>query len=133
MLRKNFQMFAVSALLTVAFTACDNDSSSPSGLNDDLGVVNSADGAKASTKQSQEVSPVSLDETPNIADEVRDTVAQAVDNYALCMESSTCVDSVINILFPNGIDIDTARHDPDSVGVWHFYDPRGTHDNPDFA
>ena len=139
MLRKNFQMFAVSALLTVAFTACDNDSSSPSGLNDDLGVVNSADGAKASTKQSQEVSPVSLDETlelnetSNIADEVRDTVVQTVDNYALCMESSTCVDSVINILFPNGIDIDTARHDPDSVGVWHFYDPRGTHDNPDFA
>ena len=29
--------------------------------------------------------------------------------------------------------MDTARHEPDSVGVWHFYDPRGTHDNPDFA
>ena len=57
-----------------------------------------------------------------------------VDNYATCMESSACVDSVFNILFPDGIDgVDTARHEPDSVGVWHFYDPRGTHDNPDFA
>ena len=131
---KKMQLFAVSALLTVAFTACDNDSSSPSGLNDDLGVVNSADGAKASTKQSQEVSPVSLDETPNIADEVRDTVAQTVDKYAACVESSACVDSVFNILVPDGIEgIDTTRHDPDSVGVWHFYDSKGTHDNPDFA
>ena len=136
---KKFQFLAASAVVATAFVACDNASSSPDGLNDDLSAVNSADGAKASTKQSQEVSPVSLDETlelnetSNIADEVRDTVVQTVDNYALCMESSACVDSVINILFPNGIDIDTARHDPDSVGVWHFYDPRGTHDNPNFA
>jgi len=57
-----------------------------------------------------------------------------VDNYATCMESSACVDSMLTILFPDGIEgVDTARHEPDSVGVWHFYDPRGTHDNPDFA
>ena len=50
------------------------------------------------------------------------------------VESSAVFDSVFNILFSDGIDgVDTARHDPDSVGVWHFYDPRGTHDNPDFA
>ena len=48
-------------------------------------------------------------------------------------ESSASLDSIMSILFPEGIDIDTARHEPDSLGVWHFYDPRGTHDNPDFA
>ena len=54
-----------------------------------------------------------------------------VDPAAL---DSAVLDSIFNILFPDGIEgIDTARHDPDSVGVWHFYDPRGTHDNPDFA
>ena len=48
-------------------------------------------------------------------------------------ESSASLDSIMSILFPEGIDIDTARHEPDSLGVWHFYDPRGAHDNPDFA
>ena len=48
-------------------------------------------------------------------------------------ESSASLDSIMSILLPEGIDIDTARHEPDSLGVWHFYDPRGTHDNPDFA
>ena len=49
------------------------------------------------------------------------------------VESSASLDSILSIIFPDGIDVDTARHDPDSLGVWHFYDPRGTHDNPDFA
>lgn len=48
-------------------------------------------------------------------------------------ESSASLDSIMSILFPEGIDIDTARHEPDSLGVWHFYDPRSAHDNPDFA
>ena len=134
---KKVQIFAVSALLIVAFTACNNDSGS---LNvNEVGVVENADGTsakQASTKSVDEQAGTSVaaPDSATASDVVRDTVAQPVDNYAACMESPACVDSMLAILFPNGIDgIDTARHDPDSVGVWHFYDPRGTHDNPNFA
>ena len=134
---KKMQLFAVSALLSVAFTACDNDSGSLD-VNE-VGLVENADGTsakQASTKSLDEQSGTSVvaHDSATASDVVRDTVVEPVDNYAACMESSACVDSMLAILFPNGIDgIDTARHDPDSVGVWHFYDPRGTHDNPNFA
>ena len=134
---KKLPLIAVSALLAVAFTACDNDSGS---LNvNDVGLVENAAGTTAkqtSTKSVDEQAGTSVDahDSATALDVVRDSVAQPVDNYAVCVESPACVDSMLTILYPNGIDgIDTARHDPDSVGVWHFYDPKESHMNPNFA
>ena len=95
-----------AAVVACAFwVACSNDSGNSAGSDSDMTAVEKTDATAAQfAKQSE-------------SDEV-----EQVD------------DSVFNILFPDGIEgIDTARHDPDSVGVWHFYDSKESHVNPDFA
>ena len=95
-----------AAVVACAFwVACSNDSGNSAGSDSDMTAVEKTDATAAQfAKQSE-------------SDE-----AEQVD------------DSVFNILFPDGIEgIDTARHDPDSVGVWHFYDSKESHVNPDFA
>ena len=124
---KKFQFLAASAVVATAFVACDNASSSPDGLNDDLSAVENSGGVNASTLQSQDGAA----DEPNTMNTAAVPVAEQSEAQA-AVDSAT-LDSMIAILFPDGITIDTSRHDPDSVGVWHFYDPRGTHDNPDFA
>lgn len=125
---KKIQLLAASALTVAAFVACDNASSSPEGLNDDLSVVENSGGVNASTLQPQKGSA-------NVPD-VSETTAVPGENQteAQNVNDSASLDSIVDILFPNGIDgIDTARHDPDSVGVWHFYDSKESHMNPNFA
>ena len=125
---KKIQLLAASALTVAAFVACDNASSSPEGLNDDLSVVENSGGVNASTLQPQKGSA-------NVPD-ASETTAVPGENQteAQSANDSASLDSIMDILFPNGIDgIDTARHDPDSVGVWHFYDSKESHMNPAFA
>ena len=151
---KKKSSFAAAALLSLGFVACSNDNtvSSDSGTDvlgdtsvqetqNELNVQDEPEGQPAE----QVAEDVASDEenalvksksaAAGVSENVgADEPEAPVDNYAICMESPACVDSVLTILFPDGIDgVDTARHEPDSVGVWHFYDPRGTHDNPDFA
>ena len=149
---KKLPLIAVSALMAVAFTACDNDSGS---LNvNDVGLVENSAGTTAkqtSTKSVDEQagaavvandSATASDESQGVVNQVaaQDAGQASVDvldeNPVESLPSSVdsaSLDSIIAILFPNGIDIDTARHDPDSVGVWHFYDPKESHMNPNFA
>jgi uncharacterized protein (TIGR02145 family) len=125
---KKLQILVASALTVAAFMACDNASSSPEGLNDDLSVVENSGGVNASTLQSQNA----VADVPDASE----TTAVPVENQieAQSANDSASLDSIMDILFPNGIDgIDTARHDPDSVGVWHFYDSKESHMNPAFA
>jgi uncharacterized protein (TIGR02145 family) len=125
---KKFQFLAASAVVATAFVACDNASSSPDGLNDDLSAVQNSSGVNASTLQSQNA----VADVPDASE----TTAVSVENQieAQSANDSASLDSIMDILFPNGIDgIDTARHDPDSVGVWHFYDSKESHMNPAFA
>ena len=150
---KKLSPFAAAVLLSAVFSACSNDT--PLGTDNGADVLGDADSQEQPEVQALGVpvadSVASVENPKNksrgsdvgavengseVTDEgvAVDEPEAPVDNYASCMESSACVDSVFNILFPDGIDgVDTARHEPDSVGVWHFYDPRGTHDNPDFA
>ncbi len=125
---KKIQLLAASALTVAAFVACDNASSSPEGLNDDLSVVENSGGVNASTLQPQKGSA-------NVPDVSETTVVPGENQTeAQNANDSASLDSIMDILFPNGIDgIDTARHDPDSVGVWHFYDSKESHMNPAFA
>jgi uncharacterized protein (TIGR02145 family) len=128
MFLKKFQFLAASALTVATFMACDNASSSPEGLNDDLSAVENSSGVNASTLQSQNA----VADVPDASE----TTAVPVENQieAQSANDSASLDSIMDILFPNGIDgIDTARHDPDSVGVWHFYDSKESHMNPAFA
>ena len=155
---KKISPFAAAALLSFAFVACSNDNSVNS--NSGSEVLSESEVHKSQAVQDVQGEP-EAQPTEQVAEQTAEEVASDEENastksksaaagatenagvdepqkpvldYATCMESSTCVDSVLTILFPEGIDgVDTARHDPDSVGVWHFYDPRGTHDNPDFA
>ena len=125
---KKLQILVASALTVAAFMACNNASSSPEGLNDDLSVVENSGGVNASTLQSQNA----VADVPDASE----TTAVPVENQieAQSANDSASLDSIMDILFPNGIDgIDTARHDPDSVGVWHFYDSKESHMNPAFA
>ncbi len=125
---KKIQLLAASALTVVAFVACDNASSSPEGMNDDLSVVENSGGDKAPTLQSQKGAA----DVPDASETTAAPVSN--QNEALSANDSASLDSIMDILFPNGIDgIDTARHDPDSVGVWHFYDSKESHMNPNFA
>lgn len=103
---KQLQILAAAAAC-VFWVACSNGN--PGSADGDVSALKKTDAATAQfAKQSgsDEAEEVVVAETP---------------------------DSILAILFPDGIDIDTARHDPDSVGVWHFYDSKGAHDNPDFA
>ena len=124
---KKFQLLAASAVVATAFVACDNASSSPDGLNDDLSVVENSGGVNASTLQSKDGAAG----VPNALDTVAVSVAE--QSEAQTATDSATLDSMIAILFPDGITVDTSRHDPDSVGVWHFYDSKESHMNPAFA
>ena len=131
-LKRIFPLASV-ALLSAVFFACSNDSSLGS---EDAADVDSETAAAKSRLQAASADEAVDEDSGVAADEgtAVDEPEESVDNYSSCVESSDCVDSMLTILFPDGIDgIDTARHDPDSVGVWHFYDARGTHDNPDFV
>ena len=140
---KKIQLLAASALTVAAFVACDNASSSPEGLNDDLSVVENSGSDKAPTLQSQKGTADVPDASGKIQGTVNQIVAQdaveelsevSTDEVSQSSADSASLDSIMDILFPNGIDgIDTARHDPDSVGVWHFYDSKESHMNPNFA
>ena len=145
-----------SVLLSAGFFAC-SDSSNPGVSESDVSAVGGADDGTAVSKtvlSGEEDEATATEEkaqaaqaaqaVENAGDASVEENAQAAqaaeaadDGDVLPVETasvdSAVLDSILNILFPDGIDIDTARHEPDSVGVWHFYDPRGTHDNPDFA
>ena len=145
-----------SVLLSAGFFAC-SDSSNPGVSESDVSAVGGADDGTAVSKTVLSGEEDEATATEEKAQAVEETGAaegvgdDAAEEKALAAENagddaddvaaqdpaaidSAVLDSVFNILFPDGVEgIDTARHDPDSVGVWHFYDPRGTHDNPDFA
>ena len=149
-------IIAASVMLSAGFFAC-SDSSNPGVSESDVSAVGGADDGAAVSKTvvageedeavteekqaaegagenvadaGEKAQAAQAADAGNVAGDVAENAA-AQDPVAM---DSAVFDSVFNILFPDGIDgIDTARHDPDSVGVWHFYDPRGTHDNPDFA
>lgn len=138
---KKVHFLAASALAVAALVACDNASSSPDGLNDELSVVEKNAETKASTLQAQTSDEsAALDENQNSAEQI--AAQDAVENLPEVLPNeesqpssadSVSLDSILAILFPDGITIDTSRHDPDSVGVWHFYDSKESHMNPNFA
>ena len=159
---KKIHSLVVSTLLVAAFSACSSDDGSPAGSDNELSALDGADAVASQpsrlqapeeknpnvdtvlesqgslSSSSEEISSegVSSSEPEAPSAEALSSEAALVGEAesSSSVESSAVFDSVFNILFPDGIDgVDTARHDPDSVGVWHFYDPRGTHDNPDFA
>ena len=139
---KKIQLLAASALTVAAFVACDNASSSPEGLNDDLSVVENSGSDKAPTLQSQKGTADVPDVSGKIQGTVNHVAAQdaveelsevSTDEVSQSSADSVSLDSIMAILFPDGITIDTSRHDPDSVGVWHFYDSKESHMNPNFA
>ena len=143
-------LVALSALFAAAFFAC-SDSSNPGLPENDVSAVGNADDGSPVSKtmlpeeesvageSSEQSAPESAEPAvqDDSADESSADESPAVGEEPVSsssVESSASLDSILNIIFPDGVDgVDTARHDPDSVGVWHFYDPRGTHDNPDFA
>lgn len=153
---KKIHSLAASALLVAAFSACSSDDGSPAGSGNELGALDGADVVAAQpsrlqapdekipdvneASESQGALSSSSEEitSSELAVPVADALSSEMESIgepesSSSVESSASLDSILAILFPDGIDIDTARHDPDSVGVWHFYDPKGTHDNPDFA
>lgn len=158
---KKIHSLAVSALLVAVFSACSSDDGCPAGSGNELGALDGADavasqpsrlqapdekipdlneasesqGALSSSSEEIFSEGVSSSEPEVPSTEALSSEAAPVvePESSSDVESSASLDSILAILFPDGIDIDTARHEPDSVGVWHFYDPRGTHDNPDFA
>ena len=144
-----------ACLLVAVFSACSSDSGNPGSSENEQGSLEGVDVAMQQPSRllspeevTPEMSSGSVDVQSSSSEEITSSELAASSAEALSSEmesvsepassssvdSSAVFDSLFNILFPDGIEgIDTARHDPDSVGVWHFYDPRGTHDNPDFA
>lgn len=121
-----------AALCMCAFSACSNGVETPCGSDGNVSAVDTAEetvesAAEEATGETAEEDAAEVAKSP--AQEPGEGEAESSSS----VESSASLDSILNILFPDGIDIDTSRHDPDSVGVWHFYDARGSHDNPDFA
>ena len=134
---KKFQILAAVAACGF-WAACSNGTSNPGSADGDVSSVEKTDGATAQfAKQSgaDEVEPVEdVADVPAVANTDDGEDVAEPESSSSELESSVSLDSIVSILFPDGVDgVDTARHDPDSVGVWHFYDPRGTHDNPDFT
>ena len=153
-------IIVASVMLSAGFFAC-SDSSNPGVSESDVSAVGGADDGAAVSKTvvageedeavteekqaaegagenvadaGEKAQAAQAADAGNVAEDVAGDVAENVAAQDPAAMDSSVFDSVFNILFPDGIEgIDTARHDPDSVGVWHFYDPRGTHDNPDFA
>ena len=123
---------AGAALCMCAFSACSNGAETPSGTDGDMSSVEAAEETVESA--AEEVAGEPAEEgSAEVAKSPALEPGEGEPESSSSIESSASLDSILAILFPDGIDIDTARHDPDSVGVWHFYDPRGTHDNPDFV
>ena len=155
MMLKNIISLGSASLLVAVFSACSGDNGNPGSTENELGSLDGIAVQQPSKLQSLEEktpgvneAPESQGESSSSSEEITSSELAASSAEALSSEmetfgepassssvdSSAVFDSLFNILFPDGIEgIDTARHDPDSVGVWHFYDPRGTHDNPDFA
>jgi len=159
---KNRLPFGTAILFVAVFSACSSDSGNPGSSDDGLGGLDATDmtaqqplrmqapdekipdvnevpesqGALSSSSEEIFSEGVSSSEPEAPSTEALSSEAALVGEAESSsgVDSSASLDSILAILFPDGINgIDTARHDPDSVGVWHFYDPRGTHDNPDFA
>ena len=153
---KNKLSFGMAILFVAAFSACSSDSGNPGSSDDGLGNLDATDmtapqpsrlqspeekipdaneslesqGALSSSSEEITSSELAVPVVEALSSEM-ETVGEPESSSSV--GSSASLDSILAILFPDGIDIDTARHDPDSVGVWHFYDPKGTHDNPNFA
>ena len=153
-------IIVASVMLSAGFFAC-SDSSNPGVSESDVSAVGGADDGAAVSKTvvageedeavteekqaaegagenvadaGEKAQAAQTADAGNVAENVAGDVAENAAAQDPAAMDSSVFDSVFNILFPDGIEgVDTARHDPDSVGVWHFYDPRGTHDNPDFA
>lgn len=123
---------AGAALCMCAFSACSNGAETPSGTDSDMSAVEAAEETVESAAEEAAGEPAEED-SAEVAKSPALEPGEGEPESSSSIESSASLDSILAILFPDGIDIDTARHDPDSVGVWHFYDPRGTHDNPDFV
>ena len=148
---KNKLSFGTAILLVAVFSACSDDSVNPGSSENELcsleGVVQQPSRLLSPDEKVPEMSSDSEGALSSSSEEITSSELAAPVADALSSEmesvgepesssgvgSSASLDSILAILFPDGIDIDTARHDPDSVGVWHFYDPKGTHDNPNFA
>ena len=136
---KKISPFATAFLLSAVFCACSNDTpiGSDSEVLGDTQVQEKSEApepeALAADVQESEEEGLTAKSKP-LAPAAEDTVEGVAEDVSSGeSESSASIDSVLTVLFPEGIDMDTARHEPDSVGVWHFYDPRGTHDNPNFT
>lgn len=144
---KKISLFATAFMLSAVFCACSNDTSigSDSDVLGDAQVQEKSEAPKAGvlaadsleseeeglTAKSKPLAPAAEDSAEAASS---DEPEAPVDNYTACMVSRDCADSVFALLFPDGIEgFDTTRHDPDSVGVWHFYDSKESHVNPDFA
>lgn len=136
---KKISPFATAFLLSAVFCACSNDTP----IGSDSEVLGDTQVQEKSEAPEPEVQAADVQESEEegltakskpLAPAAEDTVEGVAEDVSSGeSESPASIDSVLTALFPEGIDMDTARHEPDSVGVWHFYDPRGTHDNPDFA
>ena len=144
---KKISLFATAFMLSAVFCACSNDTSigSDSDVLGDAQVQEKSEAPEAGvlaadsleseeeglTAKSKPLAPAAEDSAEAASS---DEPEAPVDNYTACMVSRDCADSVFALLFPDGIEgFDTTRHDPDSVGVWHFYDSKESHVNPDFA
>jgi uncharacterized protein (TIGR02145 family) len=123
---------AGAALCMCAFSACSNGAETPSGTDGDMSAVEAAEETVESAAEEAAGEPAE-EGSAEVAKSPALEPGEGEPESSSSIESSASLDSILAILFPDGIDIDTARRDPDSVGVWHFYDPRGTHDNPDFV
>lgn len=121
-----------AALCMCAFSACSNGAETPSGTDGDVSAVDTAEETVESVVE-EATGETAEEDAAEVAKSPAQEPGEGEAESSSSVESSASLDSILNILFPDGIDIDTSRHDPDSVGVWHFYDARGTHDNPDFV
>lgn len=123
---------AGAALCMCAFSACSNGAESPGGSDGNVSAVDIAEETVESAAE-EATGETAEEDAAEVAKSPAQEPGEGDPESSSSIESSASLDSILAILFPDGIDIDTSRHDPDSVGVWHFYDPRGTHDNPDFV
>ena len=123
---------AGAALCMCAFSACSNGAETPCGSDGDVSAVDTAEetvesAAEEATGETAEEDAAEVAKSP--AQEPGEGEAESSSNEDLSSSSFEIPESMQAYLDT----ADTARHEPDSVGVWHFYDARGTHDNPDFA
>ena len=130
----------VSAVAVSAFLfACSNGTGNPGSAEGDVSAVEKSDGAVAqSAKQPAPEAESGSTESEALDEGIAETEIPESSSSEEASSSDTgyswTEEEISDFLEEFNISpADTARHDPDSVGVWHFYDPRGTHDNPDFA